>query len=407
MAQGEAPGAAAQATPQHTRFLVLYGLAWAGGAIAYVPFLTLLLPARVSELTGENAVEWLSYIAFVGAIAASIANLGFGWISDVARSRRSLIFSGLVLSSLALVTAAEVDRLGPLLVHIALWQFGLNMMLSPLAAMAGDYVPDRQKGMLGGLMSFAPAIGGLSGALVTLPLLALERETQLIVVAVMVALCVLPALLFGRPIAMPELVEDVSPPLSNTERLARKSRNAVLRMWIARLLVQIAEAALFAFLLLWLRSLDSAIGESETARLFSMVVLIAIPVAMTLGRWADLHDKPILPLAGAALVSAVGLAAMAFSNTLTGGITGYVIFGVAGAVFLALHSAQTLRVLPRARTRGRDLGFFNLTNTVPSLIMPWLTLSLVPVFGFAGLFALLAVMSAMASILLFSVSKSK
>jgi hypothetical protein len=58
-----------------------------------------------------------------------------------------------------------------------------------------------------------------------------------------------------------------------------------------------------------------------------------------------------------------------------------------------LHSGQTLRVLPTPRHRGRDLGIFNLTNTVPSLIMPWLTLALVPSFGFAGLFALLALLA--------------
>ncbi|MEL7446349.1 MAG: MFS transporter [Pseudomonadota bacterium] len=407
MAQVEVLGVPSKGAPQSTRFMLLYALAWAGGAIGYVPFLTLLLPARVTELTGSDAVEWLAYIAFVGAIAASLANLGFGWLSDLTRSRRSFILAGLVLSSFALITAAEIEQLGPLLIHVALWQFGLNMMLSPLAAYAGDHVPDRQKGRLGGLLSFAPAIGGLSGALVTIPALALSRDTQLVVVASMVAACVLPMMLFGRPRAMPELIEDVAKPLGKAEDWILSAPNAVLRMWFSRLLLQIAEAALFAFLLLWLRSLDGAIGESETARLFSLVVLIAIPLALALGSWADSRDRPILPLAGTAIVCAVGLGVMAASNSLASGVAGYVIFGVAGAVFLSLHSAQTLRVLPRARTRGRDLGVFNLTNTVPSLIMPWLTLALVPVFGFAGLFALLGIMAGIASILLFSVSRSK
>ena len=50
--------------------------------------------------------------------------------------------------------------------------------------------------------------------------------------------------------------------------------------------------------------------------------------------------------------------------------------------------------------RGRDLGIFNLTNTFPSLIMPWLTISLVPGFGFDGLFLLLAGLAGMAVLLL-------
>ena len=34
------------------RFLLLYALAWAGAAIAYVPFLSILLPVRVAGLAG-------------------------------------------------------------------------------------------------------------------------------------------------------------------------------------------------------------------------------------------------------------------------------------------------------------------------------------------------------------------
>jgi Na+/melibiose symporter-like transporter len=46
------------------------------------------------------------------------------------------------------------------------------------------------------------------------------------------------------------------------------------------------------------------------------------------------------------------------------------------------------------------LGIFNLTNTVPSLIMPWLTLALVPTYGFGSLFLLLAVLALIACLLL-------
>ena len=78
----------------------------------------------------------------------------------------------------------------------------------------------------------------------------------------------------------------------------------------------------------------------------------------------------------------------------------YLGFGIATTAFLSLHSGQMLRVLPRPERRGRDLGFFNLTNTIPSLIMPWLTISLVPSFGFSTLFLLLAGLAGCAVLLL-------
>src|SRR3546814_8025448 len=62
---------------------------------------------------------------------------------------------------------------------IIAWQLTLNMMLGPLAAWAGDCVPDDQKGLLGGLLAFSPALGAWSGALVTWPgLVSGERSEE-------------------------------------------------------------------------------------------------------------------------------------------------------------------------------------------------------------------------------------
>ena len=108
----------------------------------------------------------------------------------------------------------------------------------------------------------------------------------------------------------------------------------------------------------------------------------------------------VMPLVLCAAISACGLAGMALSGTLQTAIAAYALFGIASSVFLALHSAQTLRVLPRSDRRGRDLGLFNLTNTLPSLIMPWLTLALVPWFGFTGLFVVFAALALGAGLLL-------
>lgn len=91
---------------------------------------------------------------------------------------------------------------------------------------------------------------------------------------------------------------------------------------------------------------------------------------------------------------------MASATDLHLAIIGYILFGIAATIFLSLHTGQTLRVLPKPEHRGRDLGVFNLTNTVPSLVMPWLTLTLVPGFGFAALFALFAVLAIIAAGLL-------
>lgn len=388
---------------QSSRFLYLYALAAAGGAVAYVPFLTILLPVRVSTLAGDDAVSVLAYAAFAGATAASLANIAFGWLSDRTGDRRPWIVAGLVLSCLLLLSVRTATSVPVLIAVIVLWQICLNMMLAPLAAWAGDLVPDSQKGLLGGLLSFAPALGALSGAVVTLPAMASPDE-RLALVAAMVVGLVVPALLFGAPRPMPQLMARREPEEAD-ERKAAAGGTAVARMWLARLLVQIAEAMLFAYLLLWFRSIEPGYSDNDTATLLFIVLGVGVPLALLTGRWSDKADRPIAPLAVTAGIAAVGLLAMSLAPSLTLAIAGYVVFGLASTVFLALHSSQTLRVLTRPRTRGRDLGLFNLTNTVPSLIMPWFALALVPAFGFTALFLLLSGLALLACVLLLSISR--
>ncbi len=384
--------------------MLLYALAWAGGAVAYTPLLTILLPGRVAGLAGSEAgIGWLAQIALAGALAASAGSIAFGFLSDITRNRRVWIAVGLVLSSALLPLIGRAQTLDGLIFAIVGWQLALNMMLAPLAAWAGDQVPDRRKGMLGGFMAFAPAFGALSGAIVTQPGLAQEGQ-RLGLVALMVVACVLPILLFAprRSVALPR--HEPAPAISSPEPQPAQ-RRIVVRMWISRLAVQVAEATLFAYLLFWLRSLDSAVGENQTARLFSVIMLVSAPLALAAGRWSDKADRPMLPLAISACFSAAGLLGMALAGTLGAAMAAYALFGLASAVFLALHSSQTLRILLRPERRGRDLGLFNLTNTVPSLIMPWLAIGLVPVFGFQALFLILAVLAIGASLLLFAIAR--
>jgi len=387
--------AEARAKPRSDRFLWLFALAWAGGAVAYVPFLTILLPLRVVATTGDRSVLVLGLIAFFGAAAASAGNIAFGWLSDLSGARRPWVAAGLALSCSILVAIPLAQGAWQILALVVCWQLALNMMLGPLSAWAADRVPREMTGYLGGLMALSPAMGALTGVIVTIPGLA-GPDARLGLVALMVAACVLPAVLLIRPLPSPDA------PHANSRRPPRRF---AVTMWVARLLVQIAEAALFAYLLLYFRSLNPGMDESRMARLFGAVLVAAIPVAILMGRWSDRSSRPARPLAICALLSALGLIALALASDVNQATAAYVCFGLATTVFLALHSGQTLRVLPSPSHRGRDLGLFNLTNTIPSLIMPWLTIAIVPRNGFAALFGVLALLAIASAVLLFTLKR--
>lgn len=385
---------------QSKRFLYLYALAISGGSVAYVPFLTILLPNQATALWGKEALSVLAQATFIGAIAASLANILFGWISDKSRARRPFILVGSVLSSVLLSAMPFATSSTLLFVLIGLWQCALNMMLAPLSAWGGDCVPDSQKGLLAGLLSIGPAVGGLVGALITLPGLA-GQGGRLMLISFLVVLMVTPVLFFGRPRPMPHLNHKkafVDPSDNHTGN----ARHTVVKMWSARLCVQVAEASLFAFLLLWFRSVVPGFGDNDAATIFAIVLGISVLMTLLVGRWSDRTDRPIRPLWVCSGIAATGLLLMALAEGFVTAITGYVVFALSSGIFLSLHASQTLRVLPSPRNRGRDLGLFNLTNTAPSMIMPWLTLALVPTYGFDALFMLLAGLAIIACMLLFT-----
>ncbi len=386
-------------------FLVLLAAATAAGATAYIPFLTVLLPLKITALMGTEDVGALAEVTFFGAIIASLANIAFGYLSDRTKTRLPWIVSGMVLSGGMLIATGTASSLTELLIMVMVWQVGLNMMLGPLFAWAGDCVPDSQKGLLGGLLAFAPALGALAGSIVTIEGLA-DAQGRLVLVAMFVAALVLPVAIFGRR----RELEHLTRPVNRAEAVQADQlhgQSVVIKMWSARFLVQIAEAGLFAFLLFWLRSIAQDFHENAAANIFSAVLVISVPLALLLGRWSDASNRPIAPLAACAAIASAGLLVMAVASGLELAIVGYVLFGVAATIFLSLHTGQTLRVLPLPQHRGRDLGVFNLTNTVPSLVMPWLTLTLVPSFGFSALFGLFAGLSLLAALLLGSVPRPR
>lgn len=377
-------------------FLPLYALAYAGSVIAYTPFLMLVLPARVTELAGSDDVRWLGYIVFAGAIAASLAGVASGWLSDATRRRRTWVAAGLAATVLLQLAVVWCETVTSLLWLVVAWQMALNLMLTPLIAWAGDVVPDGRKGLLGGLLSLAPPLGALSAML--LPATAADGlATRAATIAVMTLALVLPLLLFTRSAPLP----DAGPSLRQPATIARAA-SVAQRVWLARLLMQLSGAALAAYLYFWLRSLDPDMDDPAKMLLYAAGLGLSVAAALLLGRWSDRHGRPFQALALTALVAAGGLMVMALAGTPATAKLAYLAFVTANAAFLALHASQTLRILTDPGSRALGIGLFNLTNTAPSLIMPWIAITMVPDFGYSSLFLVLALLALAAALLLLS-----
>ncbi|MDP3800772.1 MFS transporter [Brevundimonas sp.] len=383
-------------------WLLLYALAWGGGVVAYTPLLTLLLPLRIAALGLEDKVGGLSLAVLAGAVTASIANIAAGALSDrFSRGpggRRPWVVAGLAATAMAYALVGMADTLLGILAAVAMFQAGLNLMLAPLAALAADEAPDAQKGLLGGLMGAAYPLGALSGVVV---MSASSPEARLAVTVAIAAILITPFLLIFRDRAA------ATPPAAHTTAVRAGRARDLAAIWGARLLVQIAGAILFAYLLYYFETVEVA-GERldadrmavRVAWLSGVVAAVTVPLSILLGRWSDLvrARKPFLQ--GAALASAVGLVLMALFPDWGVAAWGYGLFATSSAIFLALQSTYAMQLLPSPEHRGRDLGVLNLTNTLPAILGPGLAYATVGAGGFRPLMLLLAGLAVLAAVLM-------
>jgi MFS family permease len=364
-------------------FIVLYALAYAGLFVSFIPFVSVLLPLKVTAVAdGENRVALLSAAALGGAAVASLANLLFGALSDRTYrqrgTRRPWILAGLGLLCIAYGWFHWSDTGASMLGAVALLQIAINMMFAPVGAIMADEVPDAQKGLVAGLMGAAHPFSSLVAVAVTLRGIGPQGLRYALLCAIIAGL-VLPLLV---------LLRERSDPLPEPPPALRVRRRAdFARIWVARMCVQIAGNGLSTFGLFYFLAVmgekipDKHHAEAASegvAAIFAAVTVVALLLTIAAGRLSDraMRRKPFLG-AGATLMTG-GLVVMAVATSWPLAALGYGAAMAGMSVFLALQSALAMQLLPSPRHRGRDLGILNLTNTLPAMVAPLLALALSP-----------------------------
>jgi MFS family permease len=349
-------------------FLLILALANAGGVIAWLPVLTLLLPMQVELVAGPGRLGVLTATVLIGALVASAANIVFGVLSDRALARgtgrRPFAAGGLLAVALGCAGIAVAGSAAALVIGVAVFQVGVNALLAPLLAIVADEVPDAQKGLAGGLLAFGyPVASALTAVLLSGGLIA---PLRFVLVPVACAVCVVP------------LLATVAHPAAGAAPSGRASqrRRDLALAWSARLLVQIAGNVMSLFLLYYFESVSPAAVPETLARrvghLLLLVTLLPMPVVVLAGRLSDRTGarKPLL--LAATVVAVLGLIGMAGASGWTAGAVAFGVYSTGSSVFLALHVGFSMQLLPSARHRGRDLGLLNLANTLPALVGPLL-----------------------------------
>ena len=368
---------------QPTGVLLAFSLAWSGGYIAYTPFLTLLLPIRFTELAGAADRDWLALSATLGAIAAGLSNILWGWLSDRYKPRKAWFGAGLVLTGIACALIWRATTPAATIAAVVAWQTALNMLLGPLAAYFATACRTSRR---------APSVACSCSVLLRRRFHSWRGLGTAVAGGaagndhgrggfLRRAIAAHSTRRSDRRRGGPEKVEDFT-----------TAAPTLVGLWVVRLVVQVAEGLLFLFVYYLLRERSGGdLSVAGYALTNAAVQLISVPIA--LDAWTAVRSNRPTQMA------ARRHACDGHSGTRGDGDNGRL---VADRSLLRIVSHR-IEQLPCAsldlcdaeaanpRHYGRDLGFFNLTNTLPSLTTPILAVMVVGQFGYSGLLLGLAV----------------
>jgi MFS family permease len=392
------PGGGPQ--PVNRRFIALYTLAQIGAFIGFVPLLGVLLPIKAAALRPDAPSILLSQAAMAGALAAGIAYLVAGTLSDRAQAltgtRRAWIVAGAILTVLSYVAVFMAPTPVTLIAAIVGFQVCFNSLFSPLVAVFADRVPDQQKGLVSAFSGLAYPAASLFAALIIAVALVGEAERFLATGFVMILLLI-PFLARERAIRPAAALRRVpqGPGLS----LAALADHDFRTAFLSRLMVQTAMALNTLYLLYYLKQHSDVAARLGGLRIEAVLgVLLAASTLAALGagfaaglasdRWGG---RKRFVTAGALFICG-GTALLAAAPAWPGPLLGQVVYGIGVGIFSTADQALIAQVLPTRARIGRDLGVMNIAVTLPQVLGPLAGIVLLGAAGWSlpAVFALAA-----------------
>lgn len=373
------------------RFCWLYPLANAGGFIAFMPLLNLIVPLRATEIAAPGKIALLSATLIFGVLTATVANIAAGVASDWSRARWGTrlpwLWLGLIGSWVSYGAILIAARPTGLIIGLIAFQACFNTLYGPLTAMFADKVPDEYKARVSAFANLAMPAGSLATALVGLPAFT-DNPQRIGVLIALTAAMILPLLL-----AWPRTLADVPAVAPASNDAVRPGWAIFWSLWLAKFLVQLSGTVLPSYFLFYLQDgLATTHGAPiEFATTVIAATILTAVTAVSAARWSDRSGRRKPFLIGAVAVMAVGLIALILRLGWPTALIGYTLFCAGLGTFLAIDVALVAQILPDPHRRGRDLGVMNAANTLPAVIGPLVAIAVLGESGarFPALFAVL------------------
>ncbi|MFC8823829.1 MFS transporter [Streptomyces sp. NPDC057137] len=352
-----------------------------------------LLQALLADERPDSKVASYAVLTAVGAGAAVLGTVVAGALSDRTRSRfgrrNPWILGGALVSAGGLAAAGLTPVFALQVLCFAVYQAGLNAMLSALHALLPDRVAKVSLGKASALGGVGYLIGTTLGGVVASksvddPTAGIQLVPwTMVVAALLVFFLARDASNADEPrerVAPRALLRSLLPPRDADFLWAFAGRFCVI---LAIFTVAFYQLYLFTDFLGLSTERASEVIALGTALLGAGALVASASAGVLSDRIG--RRKPLVVVASV-LVGVAAVPAL-IAPSIPTMIAFYLIAGVGYGTYLSVDQALMVEVLPHGGSEAKDLGFLSIANTAPLVLGPLLAAGLVTVAGYRTLFA--------------------
>lgn len=370
-------------------FIARYALAYMSTSLVLVAPLLVTLALKVDSLVGtDRAAGRLALVTGVGALVALVSNPVFGRISDRTTSRwgrrRPWMLAGLVGGSAGMLVVATAPNIVLVLLGWCVAQMFFNALLAAQVAVLPDQVPERQRGLVSGVLGVCLPAAAVSGTF----LVQLFSGSQL---AMFLAPCALGAL-FLLPFVATLDDRQLSSTAAGPRRSGRPAVRSMLTApspdfawaFVSRFLFVSAYAILVTYQAYFLQDqLGSAKDDVPHQVFLGTLAQSAVVITASLlgGRLSDRTGSRKAFVVSASVLYGASLLVVAGAGSLAGFLVGMALSGLGFGTYLAVDLALVVDVLPDRDSAARDLGVLNIAGALPFFVAPVLAPAVLAVGG--------------------------
>lgn len=352
-----------------------------------------LLPRLTDTVNGTVDVQVaLSIVLVIGTIGPIVGNPIAGALSDrtvsrFGRRRPWILVGGLAASGL-LIVLAYAPTLAALAVAWLAVQFAINAHLGGIQAVVPDQVPTSRRATVTGWIGASQSIGSIL-AVVILSYVVLDLTAGALVIAAVTAtlIAVTTLRMYDQPVQRTDPGRPAAVTLGSFFSafwISPRQHPDFAWAWAARFAFSLGAWLGTTYLLFYV--IERTGLEQEPAlqlhtQLIAANVISVIVFSVITGYWSDRLGRRRPFLIGFGLVSVVGAVLLAVADSSTVMLAAAALLGAGFGSYMGVDQALVTQILPSAADRGRALGVFQISLSLPQLIAPVVGFA---VFSFAG-----------------------